>query len=208
MAPLSNWAEVCGHLPEIAGRLQATQTGGAIHYRRPERAEHKIVSTSRPPASCWPRSMTGAWPSRGSSCPIPPSPARSPCAPPTRCTAASPPAARNRGRTCWEEHLQRWYRDHHASTLQHDALTLSAALELPFVHSATTRIMVDDIGRWSAPDTSDSGGVAGRGLRDSRSAGHPAVMAWLEHAPDPATVPAAAVPADLGGAEIRAGTGR
>ncbi|MEU4377628.1 nucleoside hydrolase [Pseudonocardia alni] len=202
MAPLSNLAEVCDHLPEIAARLQVTQMGGAIHYRRPERAEHNIrldVDAAR-------RVLAAVADGR--------------LAKPrfvlsdTTFTeqiavhATHPLHRRLAGRAeSWavllEGHLQRWYRDHHDSTLQHDALTLSAALGLPFVRSATARIVMDDIGRWSIPDTSDAGGAAGTGLRVSRSADYPAFMTWLEHALDPAT-PATV---DLSGTGARAGAG-
>lgn len=184
MAPLSNLAEVCDHLPEIAGRLQVTQMGGAIHYRRPDRAEHNIrldVDAAR-------RVLAAVDDGR--------------LAKPRfvisdvtftdqiAVHATHPLHQRLAGDTTqpWTrmlvDHLDRWYAEHHASTLQHDALTLSAALGLPFVRAATTRVAMDELGRW----TQDEDGTA---LRLSRSADYPAFMAWLAEALDPAAEPAA-----------------
>ncbi|OLM08520.1 nucleoside hydrolase [Pseudonocardia sp. Ae505_Ps2] len=184
MAPLSNLAEVCDHLPEIAARLQVTQMGGAIDYRRPDRAEHNIrldVDAAR-------RVLTAVGDGRltkprfiisdvtftdqiavHAAHPLH-----------QRLAAASEPWAR-----LLADHLDRWYAEHHASTLQHDALTLSAALGLPFVRAATTRIAMDEIGRW----TRDEDGTA---LRLSRSADYPAFMIWLADALEPAAEAAAA----------------
>ena len=80
--------------------------------------------------------------------------------------------------------LDRWYATAYPSTLQHDGLTLSAALGLPFVTAAGTPVVLDEIGRMStAPD--------GVRLRLSTKADYPAFMTWFAAALDPAT-PAAA----------------
>lgn len=184
MAPLSNLAEVCDHLPEIAARLQVTQMGGAIHYRRPDRAEHNIrldVDAAR-------RVLTAVGDGRLTKPRFVISDvtftdqiavhAAHPLH--QRLIAASEPWAR-----LLAEHLDRWYAEHHDSTLQHDALTLSAALGLPFVRAATTRVAMDEIGRW----TQDEDGTA---LRLSRSADYPAFMTWLSEALEPAAEAAAA----------------
>ncbi|MBN9739437.1 MULTISPECIES: nucleoside hydrolase [unclassified Pseudonocardia] len=196
MAPLSNLAEVCDHLPEIASRLQVTQMGGAIDYRRPDRAEHNIrldVDAAR-------RVLAAVADGR--------------LAKPRfvisdvtftdqiAVHAAHPLHQRLAADTTqpWArllaEHLDRWYSAHHTSTLQHDALTLSAALGLPFVRAATTRVAMDEIGRWTQDET-------GTALRLSRSADYPAFMAWLSEALDPATVPAAAAATAAASSSVR-----
>ncbi|MHA6793784.1 hypothetical protein ACVGVM_09750 [Pseudonocardia bannensis] len=51
-------------------------------------------------------------------------------------------------------HLDRWYAGWHPATIQHDALTLSAALELPFVDSVPTAVTP----RRDRPDDRGHGG--------------------------------------------------
>lgn len=69
-------------------------------------------------------------------------------------------------------HAAQWFDRCHPGTIQHDALALAAALQLPFVALRRERVVLDDIGRMTtAPD--------GDLVRLSVKADYPAFRAWL-----------------------------
>jgi hypothetical protein len=70
-------------------------------------------------------------------------------------------------------HLDRWFEAFYPGTLQHDPLTLSAALELPFVDFDFDAVAVDADGRMSRDP-------AGRPLFLSRAARYEAILGWLD----------------------------
>ncbi|MET8623486.1 nucleoside hydrolase [Kitasatospora sp. NPDC004669] len=172
MAPLSNLAHVLAAAPEAASRLRVTQMGGALRYRNPERAEHNVrldVPAARdvlaavavghlttpefiasevtftPRIEVTQQSPLYSW-------------------------LASSDAPRWAGLLA--AHLDAWFSRFHPGSMQHDALTLSAALNLPFVDSDDIGIAMDDIGRTTASDD-------GVRLRWSFEADYDAFMAWL-----------------------------
>lgn len=63
-----------------------------------------------------------------------------------RLAARDPPPWANLLRT----QLDRWFTRFHPSALQHDALTLSAAIDLPFVRFTRAPIALDQHGRMSS----------------------------------------------------------
>ncbi|WP_051947712.1 hypothetical protein [Streptomyces scabiei] len=81
-------------------------------------------------------------------------------------------------------HLRQWFDRFHPGTMQHDALTLSAALQLPFVEFDRMPV------RWTQ---SVAPPAPGREYRSgvSLSARHPAFMRRLSQRLDPARKPAA-----------------
>jgi purine nucleosidase len=187
MAPLSNLAHVLDHAPDLAARLRVTQMGGALAYRHPDRAEHnirldvdaahRVLAAVEQGRLATPRFITSDitfTPELGITAGHPIYQALD--------QAAVTPAAQ--WAAILHAHLDRWYATAYPSTLQHDGLTLSAALGLPFVTAAGTPVVLDEIGRMStAPD--------GVRLRLSTKANYPAFMTWFAVALDPAT-PAAA----------------
>uniref|UniRef100_A0AAU2JXN6 Nucleoside hydrolase n=1 Tax=Streptomyces sp. NBC_00049 TaxID=2903617 RepID=A0AAU2JXN6_9ACTN len=185
MAPLSNLAHVLTEAPEMAARLRVTQMGGALRYRNPDSAEHNIRLDV--PAA---RQVLAAVTSG-----LLPTPefvaSEVTFTPRIEVTADSPlytwlstPDA-----PAWASllaaHLNAWFSRFYPGSMQHDALTLSAALELPFVDSEPVRIAMDGIGRTTADDT-------GTRLRWSVSAEYDPFMRWLTQTlvSAPATAPA------------------
>lgn len=174
MAPLTNLARLVSAAPELAARLRVTQMGGALRYRDPSSAEHNIrldvagahavlravadgvLTTPEFVAS----EITFTQEIEVS--------ADSPLYARLR-AAHAPPWAR-----LLADHLDRWFAGFHPGTMQHDALTLTAALGLPYVSFDRLPIRMDPIGRTArAP--------AGQGtvLRWSTAADYPPFMDWL-----------------------------
>lgn len=79
-------------------------------------------------------------------------------------------------------HLDRWFERFHPESLQHDALTLSVALDLPYVTSGPVHVVMDEIGRMRRGREQE--GVL---LRLSVSARYQPFMRWLTRTLDPAT---------------------
>jgi len=69
-------------------------------------------------------------------------------------------------------HLDRWYERFHPSTLQHDALTLSVALRLPFVIVERATVRLDDRARMHLD-------AAGTAIWMSTLAKYDRFMSWL-----------------------------
>ncbi|GAA3865448.1 hypothetical protein GCM10022243_34510 [Saccharothrix violaceirubra] len=165
LGPATNLARILD--TDLADRLVVTQMGGALRYRDPTRAEHNfrvdpeaaVVLLDRATRPTLVLSDTTFTPAIGIARDSPTH---------RRLTAPSAPA--------WAgllaDHLDRWFTRFHPVTLQHDALTLSLVLGLPFVETAPHRIAIDGIGRTTtAPD--------GHKVLLSVGADHRAFMAWL-----------------------------
>ena len=183
MGPLSNLALVLDAAPELASRLHVTQMGAALNYRDPSRAEHNFrldvpsvhrvfdaVSRGLLPTPYFVTSdvtFTSAIEITADH--------------PVHRTLAAP------GAPAWAAllvaHMRQWFERFHPGTIQHDALTLSAALQLPFVDFDKTPVAVDGIGRTIRSET-------GVPVWLSLSAHYPAFMRWFSQRLDPVWQPA------------------
>jgi inosine-uridine nucleoside N-ribohydrolase len=167
MGPMSNLAAVLASSPELSERLMVTQMGGALNYRDSSRAEHNIrldpvaartvLRLAKEPLFVTSDVTFTAEIEVTAESAI----YRSLAAP------DSPEWAR-----LLTEHLDRWFAEFHPGTIQHDALTLSAALELPFVNFDLVRVALDEIGRMREDDD-------GAPIFMSYSARYPAFLRWL-----------------------------
>ncbi|MFF4330738.1 nucleoside hydrolase [Streptomyces sp. NPDC001591] len=185
MAPLSNLAHVLAEAPEAAARLRVTQMGGALRYRNPDSAEHNIrldVPAARQVLAAVASGLLRTPEFVASEVTFTPR---------IEVTGDSPlyawlssPQAPSWG-SLLAAHLDAWFSRFYPGSMQHDALTLSAALELPFVDSEPTRIAMDGIGRTTADEE-------GALLRWSVAAEYDPFMRWLTRtlASAPATAPA------------------
>jgi inosine-uridine nucleoside N-ribohydrolase len=174
MGPMSNLAAVLRAQPELSGRLHVTQMGGALRYRDPERAEHNVRLDVAAAAAVLDRARDPRLVTSDVT-----------FTPEMEIGAASPlyrqlagPWHDQRWASLLRAHLDRWFERSHPGTMQHDALALSAAMELPFVHFSLTRVAFDEIGRLRE----DPGG---RQVFLSRRADYPAFMRWLAAQLDP-----------------------
>jgi inosine-uridine nucleoside N-ribohydrolase len=174
MAPLTDLARILAEAPEAASRLRVTQMGGALRYRDPSRAEHNIrldVPSARQVLDAVARGALAAPEFVASEVTFTP---RIEITPETslyrqlRDPRAAPWAR------LLADHLDRWFAQFYAGTMQHDALTLTAALDLPFVDSDQLSIEMDAIGR-----TTEAPPGQGTRVRWSRSAEYEPFMAWL-----------------------------
>lgn len=169
MGPMSNLARVLTARPDLAARIVLTQMGGAIRYRDPDRAEHNVRLD--PDAA---RTVLALVPRPGlvtSDVTFHPELELGPDSP-AYALLDAPDAAP------WAQvlraHLDGWFAAYHPGSMQHDALTLSAALQLPFVDFAQRHIGFDAIGRMSTL-TEPEGIVA----FVSRRAHYAAFQRWL-----------------------------
>ncbi len=168
MGPLSNLAGVLSSEPVLASQLAITQMGGAIRYRDPPRAEHNfrldpsaastfIHRAHRPRLIVSDVTFT----------------------PEIEITDESAlyrrlsEAEATDWRAVLKAHLDRWFAAFYPGTFQHDPLTLSAALELPFVDFDFEAVALDDAGRMTRDP-------AGRPLFLSRAARYEAFLGWPE----------------------------
>jgi inosine-uridine nucleoside N-ribohydrolase len=179
MGPPSNLWAVLKAEPRLAGRLRVTQMGGALRYRDPGRAEHnfrldpraaaELLRTARKP---WlvTSDVTFRLEMELTALSAVYRRLSAPDAPPWAAIITA--------------HMDRWFERHYSGTRQHDALTLTAALQLPFVSFDLDRVSVDELGRLRLdPDGSPA--------FLSRSADYEAFMRWLNVWLDPATTPVA-----------------
>jgi pyrimidine-specific ribonucleoside hydrolase len=180
MGPMSNLAALLAARPQLANQLLVTQMGGALRYREPARAEHNVRLD---PSAAIRVAQTPGLPLWLVTSDVT-------FTPHLEITAASPlyatlvaPHAPAWAHTL-RAHLDRWFAGFHPGTIQHDALTLSAALHLPFVDFDTTTVAFDEIGRMREDP-------AGTAVALSYSARYPAFMTWLQRqlAPWSARVP-------------------
>ena len=183
MGPLSNLSAVLRERPELADRLVVSQMGGAFNYRKPGQAEHNfrldpeavahvLRVVRRPELVISDTTFTDDLEIS----------ARTPLY--HRLAAAEAPE----WAATLKAHLDRWFAHTYPSTIQHDGLTLSAALELPFVDFAVEHIVVDSIARMARhPD--------GVWVYASYSARYAAFMRWLDAQLDFAEAPTTGDPA-------------
>jgi inosine-uridine nucleoside N-ribohydrolase len=168
LGPLSNLADLLGARPDQAGRLAVTQMGGALRYRNPARAEHNV---RRDPAAL--HAVLGAMPRVW----LVTSEITFTSEIEVTADSALYQALAGPDAPGWAHllalHLDRWFADFHPGSMQHDALTLSAAAQLPFVDFELTPIAVDPAGRMSP------GGDAGARLFVSRRAHYEPFNRWL-----------------------------
>lgn len=172
MGPLSTLAELTTHAPELAGRLRVTQMGGALNYRRPERAEHNIrmdISAAHTVAAAIDGGVLPTPKFVISDVTFTPELEIDAASPVYQALAASPHPWARMVVANMDQFFERFY----PATLMHDPLTLAAALELPFVDFDQFSIELDDIGRMTS---TDKGGVR---VWLSRHADYPAFMTWL-----------------------------
>jgi inosine-uridine nucleoside N-ribohydrolase len=177
MAPMTNLARLLAEAPDLASRLRVTQMGGALRYRDPERAEHNVRLDVPAAAAVLGAVADGrlATPEFIAS--------EVTFTPRMEITGRSPLYTHLRSADAPEwaqllaDHLDRWFRDFFPGSIQHDALTLTAALDLPFVDSDRMRIVMDGIGR-----TTRAAGQEGAPLRWSIAAEYEPFMAWLTSA--------------------------
>ena len=180
LAPMSNLARVINEAPQVARRLHVTQMGAAINYRSPQRAEHNVRLDVDAARVVLDAAQAGRL--AGLELVISDVTFTDQIA-----IGADHPLCRrfDEDPAPWAQmlavSLHRWFAhprgyDH---SMQHDALTLSAALELPFVESSPAQVAFDPIGRLveTAPRASGAGSGA---VWVSRRADYPAFMGWLE----------------------------
>jgi pyrimidine-specific ribonucleoside hydrolase len=168
MGPVSNLARVLSSQPDLAAQLVITQMGGAIQYRDPARAEHNfrldpsaattfIREARRPRLIISDVTFTPA----------------------IEITADSDLYRRlseekvTGWRTVLKSHLDRWFAAFYPGSFQHDPLTLSAALELPFVDFDFDSVTLDESGRMTRDP-------AGQSVFVSRAARYDAFLRWLD----------------------------
>ncbi|GKQ36564.1 nucleoside hydrolase [Streptomyces sp. A012304] len=177
MAPLTNLARVLEDAPELAPRLRVTQMGGALRYRDPDAAEHNIrldVESARQVLDAV----------AGGLLPTPEFVASEVTFTPRIEVTADSALYQWLGTLrpgSWErllaDHLDRWFTGFYPGSMQHDALALSAALDLPFVDSDVLNIEMDSIGR-----TTEAPQDRGAKVRWSLSADYDAFMRWVSAA--------------------------
>ena len=175
MAPLSNLADLLAARPQLARALVLTQMGGAVNYRDPTRAEHNVrldPGAARRVLSLVPEpTLVTSDVTFTTEIEID---AKSEIY--RRLAAADAPPWAQAVRA----HCDQWFARHHPGSMQHDALTLSAALGLPFVEFDRRGVAFDDIGRMSV----HGGGVP---VRLSHRADYAAFNRWLDQALSGAT---------------------
>jgi inosine-uridine nucleoside N-ribohydrolase len=171
IGPLSNLAVLQAERPELVSQLVVTQMGGAINYRDPARAEHNFRTD--PEAAIRMVPALEPWLPTFVVSDVTFNPAM-------EITADSPlykrwaePDARP-----WEqvlrEHWDRWMTKYPGS-MQHDALTLAAAMLWPGVRFVRERVALDPIARMTRSED-------GTEIVMSVSADYTAFMSWLDEA--------------------------
>lgn len=203
IAPMTNLARVVRERPDVAARLHVTQMGAAVNYRHPDRAEHNVrfdLDAAR-------EVLAAAQQRRLASLELVTSDVTF-----TDAIALGADHALSQrlraSSAAWAQMLHisltRWFThprgyDH---SMQHDALTLSAALERPFVESVPAQVQLDPIGRLVYVDDRASGASAP--VLVAQRADYPSFMRWLQRSLDTAELPAAGVAP--GSERARAGT--
>jgi inosine-uridine nucleoside N-ribohydrolase len=128
MGPLTNLARVLTDEPDLLDRLAITQTGGALRYRDPTRATHNFRLD---PAAAV-HVVRSASELHLVLSEITTHPDNAVTSDSTLYRRLASPEAPEWARLL-RVHLDRWFAAFTPATMQHDPLTLTAALELPFV---------------------------------------------------------------------------
>ncbi|MEI8408734.1 MULTISPECIES: nucleoside hydrolase [unclassified Kribbella] len=169
MGPLSNLLTLHSARPDLVARMVVTQMGGAIVYRDPSRAEHNFrvdpeaAIRMLPVLEPWLPTLVVSDVTFNQAMEI---------------TADSsiykrwaepdaPPWAR-----VLRIHCDRWM-ERYPGTMQHDGLTLAAAMLWPGIRFARERVVLDSIARMSRSDQ-------GTEIVMSMSADYSAFMSWLD----------------------------
>ncbi|ONI70104.1 hypothetical protein BWI15_21875 [Kribbella sp. ALI-6-A] len=169
MGPLSNLAALHDARPELVAKMVVTQMGGAINYRDPTRAEHNFRMDPEAAIRMLPvleMSVPSFVVSDVTFNPAMEILADSPIYQKWG-TAGRPPWA-----PVLRAHLDRWM-EQYPGSMQHDALTLAAAMLWPGIRFGRHRVALDPIGRM----TLDADGIE---IAMSISANYAAFMDWLE----------------------------
>ena len=189
IAPMTNLARVITERPDVAARLRVTQMGAAVDYRDPDRAEHNVrfdLDAAREVLAAAQQRRLMSLELVTSDVTFTEAIAVGADHPLCQRLRASP--------ATWAQmlhlSLSRWFThprgyDH---SMQHDALTLSASLEHPFVESVPIQVELDSIGRLVYVDHGDSGAAP---VLVAQRADYPSFMQWLQHSLGTAQLPAA-----------------
>jgi pyrimidine-specific ribonucleoside hydrolase len=180
MGPMSNLAAILAARPEYASRLVVTQMGGALNYRDPARAEHNVRLD--PAAASAVLSTVPDLRLVISDVSFTPRIEITPDSPLGRALAnpAAPP-----WRRLLAAHLERWYARFHRGSMQHDALTLAAALAVPVIDFGFVPVIMADDGRMRR----DPDGIS---VRLATRADYDGFMWWLATRLDMASAAASA----------------
>ncbi|WP_165956494.1 nucleoside hydrolase [Kribbella antibiotica] len=171
LGPLTNLSAVQDARPELIARLQVTQMGGAIAYRDPSRAEHNFRMD--PGAAIRMLPLLQRWDPAYVVSDVTFNPA-------TEITAASPLYKRwaEPNAPTWAQvlklHTDRWL-ERYPGSMQHDAMTLAAALQWPGIRFSGERVVLDDLARMSRSDD-------GLEIEMAVRVDYQAFMAWLDAA--------------------------
>ncbi|WP_433157302.1 nucleoside hydrolase [Kribbella sp. CA-247076] len=171
MGPLSNLAALHAARPELVDRMVVTQMGGAIVYRDPSRAEHNFRMDPQAVIRMLPVLERGLPTLVVSDVTFNPA---------MEITADSPIYKRwsEQGAPPWASvlvaHFDRWM-ERLPGSMQHDGLTLAAAMLWPGIRFARERVVLDPLARMSRGDD-------GTEIVMSVSADYSAFMSWLEAA--------------------------
>lgn len=197
IAPMTNLARLITERPEVAARLHVAQMGAAVNYRHPDRAEHNVrldLAAARSVLDAAQQRRLASLELVTSDVTFTDAIALGADHPLCRRLRTAPAA--------WAQMLHisltRWFAhprgyDH---SMQHDALTLSASLELPFVESIPAHVAFDPIGRLVYVDDRDGDALPATGdgpapVLVAQRADYPAFMRWLQHGLDEAALPSA-----------------
>lgn len=171
IGPLSNLAALQRERPELVARMNVTQMGGAINYRHPERAEHNFRADPGAVVELLP-TLERWGPPKFVMSDVTFNPAMELTKESLIYKRWAAPGAKP-----WErvlrEHFDRWTAKYVA--MQHDSMTLAAALLWPGVRFVRERVALDDLARMSLS-------ADGAQIAMSISADYPAFMVWLEEA--------------------------
>ncbi|WP_166678037.1 nucleoside hydrolase [Kribbella kalugense] len=171
MGPLSNLAMLQAERPELVSQLVVTQMGGAINFRDPTRAEHNFRVD--PQAAIRMVPALEPWLPTFVVSDVTFNPAIEITTESRLYKRWAHPDARPWERL-FREHCDRWMAKY-PGTMQHDALTLAAAMLWPGVRFVRERVALDSIARMSRSD-------GGTEIVMSVSADYAAFMSWLEDA--------------------------
>jgi inosine-uridine nucleoside N-ribohydrolase len=169
MGPMSNLSALQSARPELVAKLAVTQMGGAIVYRDPTRAEHNFRVD--PEAAIRMLPVLELWGPKFVVSDVTFNPA-------IEITAESPIYRRwpEPGAPAWatvlKRHLDRWM-ERYPGSMQHDGLTLAAALLWPGVRFSRERVALDASARMSRS-------ADGIEISMSTSADYKAFMSWLD----------------------------